>query len=416
MKRFLSYLLFLIPFISSAQSNFQKGYMLTNTNDTIQGYINYRERSVNPNSFQFKAQPNSSVQTFSLTNSAGYAVGGMEKFQRFIIDISMSSRNVSNLSVGPEFRSKRDTVFLKVIQEGENVTLYLYQDDIKSRYYIKANRETVPAELVYELYLDPEHRTNIISAGKYGGQLLDLLIKYNAGTTADTQKLRGIKYVQDDLLKVTALINKQEPVKLVKGARTRFFAGGGLALSKTAYKGNHPLADAAAKSKTSVSPIFTAGMDLFANPTIGKLIYRVELTFLQAKTDISRNTDVPAQAVLRHIFNQYTVMLAPQVIYNIYNTDHLKLYAGAGFSVNVSKYTDNQSTRYNSLRDEINLTENEIKLEGFTASIPVRIGAVFSRRIEFSAIYLPASGVAKYNEFSIGMKKYTIGLNYLFGK
>jgi len=416
MKRFLLYLLLVLPVGSFAQSNFQKGYVLTNTNDTLKGYVNYRERSVNPASLQFKAQQESKMQTFTLKNSAGYGVNGMEKFQRFMVDISMSSRNVSSLSFGPDSSTRRDTVFLRVIQEGENVTLYNYKDNVKSRFYIREKNESTPVELVYERYLDPDNKTNIITAGKYGGQLLDLLVKYNAGTTADSEKLRRVRYEEEDLSKIIAMVNKQDVVNHSQEGRIRFFAGTGVSVSKTAYKGDNDLNNAAAKHKSSVSPILTVGADLFANPAIGKLIYRVELSLMQSKNEISTTTDVPANAALSHTFDQYTAMLVPQLIYNIYNTDPLKIFLGAGFALNFSKYSNNKSSRYNSFRDETTVTENQVTLESFSTSFPLKIGAVLNKRIEFSAIYTPTSTITNYNFYSIGIQRYTIGLNYLFGK
>jgi len=418
MKRSLLYLLFAIPFVTAAQSNFRKGYVLTNTVDTLKGYVNYRERSVNPTSVQFKPMTGAKVQTFTLKNSSGYTVDDVERFERYEVDISMSSNNVSSLSFGPDSSSRRDTVFLKVIQKGENVTLYGYRDNIKNRFYIKEKGAAVPVELVYERYLDPDNKGNIITAGKFGGQLLELLIKFNAGTIADSEKIRRIHYEEEDLSKISLLINKQKAEAAVqsKYSRTRLFAGSGISISNTAYRGDNELANAAATNKSSVSPILTAGMDLFANPAIGKLIYRVELSLVQSKNEISTTTDVQANARLSHTFNQYTAMVVPQLIYNIYNTDPLKIYLGAGFAMSFSKYSNNKSSRYNSFRDETTVTENQINFEAFSTSFPFRLGMVFSKRIEVVAIYMPTSSIANYNFFNIGVKRYTIGLNYLFGK
>lgn len=418
MNRFLLYLLSALPFISAAQSNFRKGYVVTTNNDTLKGYVNYRERSVNPTSVQFKPIPEAKTQTFTLKNSSAYAVNDMEKFQRYIVDISMSSGNVSNLSFGPDSSSRRDTVFLKVIQEGENVVLFGYRDNIKNRFYIKDKEATVPVELVYERYLDPDNKGNIITSGKFGGQLLDLLLQYNAGTTADSEKLRRIHYEEEDLSKISAMINKQKAESAVRSkySRTRFFAGTGFSIAKTAYKGDSDLGNAAAKNKSSVSPVLTAGVDLFANPAIGKLIYRVELSMVQSKNEISTTTDVQANAALSHTFDQYTAMVVPQLIYNVYLTDPLKIFLGAGFSMNLSKYSNNKSSRYNSFRDETTVTENQVTLESFGTSFPVKIGAVFNKRIELSAIYTPTSTLTNYNSYSIGIRRFTVGLNYLFGK
>lgn len=415
MKRFLIYLLSALPFVSAAQSNFHKGYVVTNNNDTLKGYVNYRERSVSPSSVQFKSRPDSKAETFTLKQSSAYAVDGLEKFRRFTVDISMSSGTITNLSIEADSSSRRDTVFLNVIQEGDNVTLYLYKDKVKNRFYILDKDMTVPLELVYERFLDPEEPTRIVTVGKYKGQLMDLIIKYKAGTIADREKIRRVKYDEADLTQIVALINKKEVIQSTY-SRTRFFAGTGLSISKTAYRGENDLANAGAENKSSVSPILTAGVDLFANPAIGKLIYRVELSLVQSKNDISTTTSTQAQAILTHTFDQYTAMIVPQLIYNVYNTNPLKIFLGAGFAMNISKYSHNRSSRYNSFRNETTVTENQIALEAFNTAFPLRVGAVFNKRIEFSAIYTPVTSITNYNLFNIGVQRYTVGLNYLFGK
>ena len=84
--------------------------------------------------------------------------------------------------------------------------------------------------------------------------------------------------------------------------------------------------------------------------------------------------------------------------------------------MNFSKYSNNKSSRYNSFRDETTVTDNLINMEAFSAAFPFRIGAVLNKRIEISAVYTPTTAITNYNSFSIGVQRYTVGLNYLFGK
>ncbi|WP_139298254.1 hypothetical protein [Pedobacter hartonius] len=415
MKRLLSCLLFAIPFLSAAQSNFQYGYVVTDKKDTLKGYVNYRERSVNPSSVQFKPAPERKTQVFDLKSSAAYAISGVEKFQRFVVDISMGKVNIPNLSIGIDSGSRRDTVFLKVLQEGKYVSLYSYKDEVKNRFYIRAKNSPVPEELIYQRFLDPEKSSSIITTGKYAGQLLDIMLRYNAGTNADVEKLRHLNYDEGDILKITSMINGQQAFKS-KTSRVRLFAGTGVSISSANYRGDNDLANAAAKSKSSVFPVLTAGADLFANPAIGKLIYRVELSLAGSRNEISTTTDQPGTAAISHRFDQYTASVVPQVIYNIYNTGPLKIFLAAGFALNVSKFNHNRTSVYNSVRNETTTTENLIVLEGFTSTFPVKAGIVFHKRIEVSAIYVPSSSVTNYNFYGISVKRFTIGLNYLFGK
>jgi len=415
MKRFLLFLSFAVPFLATAQSNFRKGYILNNSNDTLKGYVNYRERSANPVSIQFREQPQDKTQVFDVKNCAGYGIDGLEYLERYTVNISNGRVMVSDLSLGLDSTFRTESVFLKLLTGGKNVALYSYQDQLKTRFYIKEKESAVPAELIYQVYLDIEHPSSIIKEKKFAGQLMDIIKKYQEATPALYKRLRALQYSESDLLSVVNLINDQHAEKS-KYQKVRLFAGAGFNVSKVNYSGEKELASPNAKNKVSYSPLISAGMDIFANPAIGKLIYRVELSAVKSKTDISVNTEVPASAVLGHSFEQYIFSVTPQLIYNLYNTKPLKIFVGAGFGANFSSYSNNVSTRYNSLRQELNVTEGEISLEGFHMSFPFRAGAVVNKKIEISAVYIPRSSLTNYAFFDIGIQRFTIGINYLFGK
>jgi len=377
--------------------------------------VNYRERSVSPVSVQFRTRTDDKTQVFDVKNSAGYGVEGLEKMERYTVDISNGKVMVADLSLGPDSTFRTESVFLKVLTEGKNVTLYSYQDNIKNRFYIKEKGNAAPAELIYQLYLDVDRPSSMIKGNKFAGQLMDVIKKYQEPTPAQYKRLRALRYSESDLLSVVYQINDQHAEKS-KYQKVRLFAGAGLNVSKINYSGENELASPDAKNKVSYSPLISAGMDIFANPAIGKLIYRVELSAVKSKTDISVNTATPASATLGHSFEQYIVSLTPQLIYNVYNKEALKIFVGAGFGANFSSYSNNVSTRYNSIRQEMNVTEDEVSLEGFHMSFPFRAGAVLNKKIEFSAVYIPRSSLTNYAFFDIGIQRFTFGINYLFGK
>lgn len=412
MKRLLLSLLFLLPLLTSAQSNFQKGYVVTTSKDTIRGYIDYKERELNPESFNFKAEINSKARVFSLTNCTAYVIDGLESFQRFAVDITTSTIDIATLSTGPDLRSRRDTVFLKVVQAGKNVTLYTYRDDVKLRFYVKDKDMDEPAELISQIYIK-EGTNTMVTGSAYRRQLLALLKKFNPAREGKLSE--ALKYTKSDISKVVSWINDQELVK-PKISSTRFFAGAGLNMTKAVYAGATPFTNDAAVSNKSYSPVITAGVDLFANPAIGKTLYRLELSFMSNKNEISTTTGEIASAALSHSFNQYTVVLSPQVIYNIYNAARIKAFIGAGIGMNFSKYSNNIFTRYNSFRNETEVLEDEIKLESFNFSIPVTAGVVINKKVELSAGYYFPSAITNYNTYSVSVKRVQVGVNYLFGK
>ncbi|MET3112486.1 hypothetical protein AAKU52_000197 [Pedobacter sp. CG_S7] len=154
MKFFLRLLLlFIFPFFSFAQSNFQPGYIVTPKGDTVIGFIDYKERSVNPVKVVFKPHKYSLTQQYTINDCTAFGINHLETYQRFVVAISMSKENNNNLSHGLDNSERRDTVFLKVLQSGKNVVLYAYQDPLKKRFYISDQHHKTPEELKRNIYI-----------------------------------------------------------------------------------------------------------------------------------------------------------------------------------------------------------------------------------------------------------------------
>lgn len=411
MKRFLSSLLFIVPLFASAQSNFQKGYVVTPSKEILPGYVDYKERGVNPKSFRFRSELKSEIQVFNVQNSAAVVIDEMDSYQAFPVNITTSSVQLSDLSIGPDLSFRRDTVFLKVLQTGKNLTLYSYKDNVKLRYYIKEKDASEPVELSRQMYL---RDGNVLYSGDgYHRQVLAAIRKFNPDK--EYMLSRVLKYDETDLITASALINDQQLIKS-KYPPFRFFAGVGLNAIKAKYDGTHPLAGDAVESKTHYSPSLTAGVDLFSNPAIGKIIYRAELSLLMAKNEVLNKSVIQDYTVLSHSFDQFIVALSPQVIYNVYNKEKLKVFIGLGFSINYSKYSNNLYTTYSPFRQETEVEKDKIDLESLYLSIPAAVGVTINKKIELSLSYSLPAGITSYNNYSVSTQRTRIGVNYLFGK
>nr|WP_068893100.1 outer membrane beta-barrel protein [Pedobacter panaciterrae] len=408
MKRSLLALLWVLPFLSVAQSNFKKGYVVTNSKDTLKGYVDYKESDFNPVSVRFKADPESKPRIFTISECESYSIDSLDKYERYVIDASMSREEVSNLSIGRDSTFKTDTVFLKVLNHGKNVTLFSYKDNIKKRFYMMDKDENKPVELIRNLYLRPEHTDRMVTEDKYVNQILSKMRKFDVLNETDGKKLRLIKYMDKDLLKVAYTLNDQKPIKS-KSSVSRFFVGSGLTISKATYTGANALAKDDAKSKTSYTPLIAAGIDFFANPLIGKLIYRIELSLMTSKNEITSPSE-------RHSFDQLSVALTPQMIYNFYNSNRIKVFGGLGFSLNASGYSNNESGLYNRFKKRMDVRENAVDLQSFNYSFQGTAGVVLNKKVEISLGYVLPSAISDYAYYNVVMQRYKVGVNYLFGK
>lgn len=408
MKYALFTLLWVLPFLSVAQSNFQKGYIVTNSKDTLRGYIDYKESILNPSSIKFKDNSESKPRTFTIEECAAYAIDSLENYERYIVSVSTSREELSNVSVGRDSSFRIDTVLLKVLNRGKNITLFSYKDDIKKRYYIIDKNEVKPVELVRNFYFKPDQPGRMLTENVYVRQLRSKMRLFIVPDMLDERSLLGVNYGDKDLLTIIYKINDEQPLKS-KFSASRFFAGTGLNISKASYRGGHLLAESDAKSKTSYMPLITMGIDFFANPSIGKLIYRVELSLLMSKNEISNSTQI-------HSFDQLSVAATPQVIYNFYNSNRIKVFGGIGFSLNLSSYSNNETAVYNPFKMRMDVTKDFVDMQNFNFSYQGTVGVVLNKKIEISLGYIGPAAITNYAYYSVVMQRYKVGVNYLFGK
>ena len=418
MKRFLFSLLLSIPILCAAQSNYQKGYVVTNSSDTLSGYIDYKEREHNASSFYFKKELNSEPQKFTLADCMAYGIYDMDYFERFEVDISMSKTKLSDLPDERDLTTRRDSVFLRVLQTGKYYTLYLYHDDLKERFYLREKGSLVAKELVRNLYMHPNSSSStLVTEDKYVSQLLMASRTVNGVNETEEARLKNIRYTAKDLIMFFAKLNGEELTK-PKFSTIRYFAGGGLNISTGKYSGENRFTNENAKNKTSYLPYLTAGVDIFSNPAIRKLVFRAELSLWMSKSEISTTTPVASSSILKHSFDEYTASLTPQVIYHLYNADDFKVFFGIGAGLSFSNYKNNlysvTNTVFTPARETVE--EDRIELKSFSLSFPVSAGVVLNKKVEISAAYAARSAISQYVDYSVNLERIRIGVKYLFGK
>ena len=126
-------LLLLLSTLSFAQTNYKEGFVVNTGGDTLRGYIDYREWNFSPSKISFRTSEGSgNIQDFNPSNSRYFEITGMEAYRSYDGPITMDKVDKDNLSF-----SKADTssiisrVFLKKRQDGPNVILYSFKDNVK---------------------------------------------------------------------------------------------------------------------------------------------------------------------------------------------------------------------------------------------------------------------------------------------
>jgi len=77
--------LFLLPSLSSAQNNYQPGFIVNSKDDTLHGFINYTDWGNNPQSLSFKPEPTGTPLQFTVTDVKYFSVsvGRLAEYQKY---------------------------------------------------------------------------------------------------------------------------------------------------------------------------------------------------------------------------------------------------------------------------------------------------------------------------------------------
>jgi len=193
-------LLFLGPLavnMSFAQKNLQPVMILTVTNDTLHGFIDYRNWEKNPVKIDFYRTQKDMATSYSPVEIQSFMVSG-ETYKSAIVTLDESPYRTENLKEEVKFNYVTDTVFLLNLINGEK-KLYSFMDINGKAHFFITNNSAL--ELLFSkryLKKDDEGHLTVAQNKKYVGQLNIYLQKCS---TIQGQ-LKELKYERNDLVKL----------------------------------------------------------------------------------------------------------------------------------------------------------------------------------------------------------------------
>lgn len=411
----------LLPVCAMAQSNYKPGYVVTSKGDTLRGTINVKDWSSNPTDINFQDQ--SGVKNYTVADIKYFSVLNIS-YQRYAGKISVDETNLQRLSNGVDSSKKEDIVFLKIEQKGPKVVLFSYTDNIKTRFFIGDNQAGSIDELLYRIYFVPDRGTQTHNENGYVPQLYALAQKYNDRLEELKREIEKSAYNLDDLKSISAKINGMGSDKADYGSATaiRFFVGASANVSRYAFSGDSPFNNP--PSKTSVSPLFSIGANIYTNPDVDKFVLRGEFSVTtgsyNSRVDIYYNSPNSLQG--NYSFKQVIFSFNPQAIYNFYNTKAFKFYGDAGLAINIVKNSGNVMHNNDLNRD----SRNYLTLNSNFFSGSVKAGIVLSDKIDIGITYVLSTSVTdnvkggalpnmgNSNNYSLNLSGIRAGINYIF--
>lgn len=402
-----------LPLFSLAQTNYKPGYVVTLKGDTLHGFIDYKEWEKNPTDIHFKSSINSGgVQNFSSKNADAFGIMGFEYYKRYTVAISQDPVEIGKLSPVPDTTTLVGDVFLKIITRGKRVTLFAYTDNIKPRFFILENGETIPQELVYHAYYNPDQSASVQHISRYRSQLINLARRYDVNN--DNTSILQANYNEAELTEIVTSINgagsQQFTTKKLFGIR--FFAGASVNYNTATFTGL-----IAFPKNAVVVPKISIGMDFLTNKNIQSLYLRAEISYSSSQYKLYSDGSNFSFGGNPYSFNfkQSTISLSPQLVYNIYNTDKFKFFINGSILFNLSSYDNYNVFVHYSTSTEPFVVKNYPSLEKTWITFGLKTGILLNKKLEIFASYIVPQSITTFVSSQGKVETIAGGLNYLFG-
>ncbi|MBD1364973.1 hypothetical protein IDJ77_14220 [Mucilaginibacter sp. ZT4R22] len=205
--------LLLLSSLAVAQTHFEPGYAVTLKGDTLYGTIDSRDLHGNPRQVKFNTAAGNNAMVLTPNNTQYLEVKGRQAYQRYAGFITLDHISEQQVLNERDTSMRLDTVFLKVLQKGEKLSLYSFSDHIKNRFYITEKDGEMPVELGYRLYYD-SGKVNVytgkgrtVSEDTYMTQLYNIALKHDLMTPDIQHKIEWLRYTKSYILEVVNKIN-----------------------------------------------------------------------------------------------------------------------------------------------------------------------------------------------------------------
>jgi len=422
----LTIAILLAPVLASAQSNYKPGYVVNLKGDTLRGFIDYQAWDTNPDAINFKKTLTDRSSKYGADDIDYFSVDKLESYKRYTVHISTDQTNPNKVVNYRDTSNRVATVFLKVLEKGNRLALYSFNDEIKMRFYIGDSPDYTPKELIFRVFTDPTFDSSIgISKGAttneytYRKQLSALAQKYGELNDNLLPYIAKSEYNIDDLLSIVSKINHATETELEKtkfnGPSLNFFAGAGVNLNTTSPSTVSPYYTAGGRSYTSYLPAVFLGMNLFANPANRKLQFRLELSEAQSEYKYLYASKVSPYEPTEASYNEMALAASVQLIYNFYNTDNFKIFGGVGFTLMHCSFSNSYLGSQSHDGSESDIEANNpyfffTSNDGFV----IKGGVQFTKHFEFFANYLNGISTTNGGYFQLTSNIVQLGVNYIF--
>jgi hypothetical protein len=329
---------------TTAQISFEKGYFILNGGKKMECFIRNYDWMNTPTDFKYKMQLNDSeVKTQSIETTEEFSIDNECKYKRFKIKIDRSSDVLSEITKDRNPKWKEETLFLKVLIEGE-ATLYSYTDRSMNKFFYST--KTIPTEQLVHVSYFREDAENVSENNEFKKQLLD-----NVKSSNITEKdIQTLTYKKADFIYYFSKYNNIKPIggekKETKPSQKLFFVKITPGLSTISLVAKSSVAsylnvDFGSKiifkigaEAEYVFPFNKNKWSLFVNPTYQK--YQNEKNYTVNTGSMIENPETPYSVKIKYS----SVQLPIGVRHYMFLNQRSKIFINAIYSFDINGQTN----------------------------------------------------------------------------
>lgn len=331
MKQFLplAILFCLVSNFTKAQTNFQPGYVVTLSGDTLRGEVDARRAERSARIARFRASETAAAEEYKPLQIKGYGFVNGRVYQ---------TETVMLLDSLPSVRSYEEVVlsrrpsFLEVIVQGAGNLLYLRDERGKDHYYVRVQNK--PTEELIQSF-----QTQALKSGTYRrptNEFRKTLAVATQQCLAVQPAISNLKYDQQSLIKLLSSYNQcvgsKSEIHASKDRKNHLMLGAviGGEGSQLIITDNSRGFNSTAKGSSSIKPVVGLACHLRLTGVNRTLTGRVELLYESQQYNAETLTPLPAMYALYRV--KLTSITLPLLVRYTYPRGHIRPFAQAGIS------------------------------------------------------------------------------------
>ena len=205
-------------FNAFSQTTFESGYIILNNGTKTNCLIKNEDWKGSPTTFEYKLGENGDVKLGNVSNIKEFGSAESFKYLTATLPVEQSSDKVGNLTDDRNPIFKEETIFLKVLVEG-NASLYYTIKNGDNRFFYKMNDGEIE-QLIYKRYTT--FNQEIGKNNRYKQQLITDI----KCSSIDAKSLENIDYKKTSLTnlfkKYNTCLNSENIVYAKKGINSKF--------------------------------------------------------------------------------------------------------------------------------------------------------------------------------------------------